>query len=214
MDVRRLDFTKLSEDDLIELNRRIVERLQLLRSAKSLAKLATFSVGMVVEFETEDGRTISGTVARLNQRTATVVAASGRWRVSPSLLRAAARRGIRRCDPPASLHCDRAESSARLAQIQELPEAVSRGRFSGRNIAGKLVLVERPPDGSEESRKFSREGGIIASRVVQSSRLTPGREFTAGGRRRLLTRLQERSHQRRRNALATLERIKDLVLLK
>jgi hypothetical protein len=165
MDVRRLDFTKLSEDDLIELNRRIVERLQLLRSAKSPAKLATFSVGMVVEFETEDGRTISGTVARLNQRTATVVAASGRWRVSPSLLRAAARRGIRRCDPPASLHCDRAESSARLAQIQELPEAVSRGRFSGRNIAGKLVLVERPPDGSEESRKFSREGGIIASRV-------------------------------------------------
>ncbi len=90
MDFKRLDLTKLSEDDLIELNRRIVERLQLLRSAKSLAKLAMFSVGMVVEFETDDGRTISGTVARLNQRTATVVTASGPWRVSPSLLRAAA----------------------------------------------------------------------------------------------------------------------------
>ena len=72
------DVTKLSEDELIELNRRIVERLQLLRSARSLAQLARFSVGMVVEFDTDDGRTVTGTIARLNQRTATVVTASGR----------------------------------------------------------------------------------------------------------------------------------------
>jgi hypothetical protein len=84
-----IDLTKLSEDDLIELNRRIVERLQLLRSAKHLAQLSRFTVGMLVEFDTDDGRTITGTVARLNQQTATVVAASGRWRVSPSLLRPA-----------------------------------------------------------------------------------------------------------------------------
>jgi hypothetical protein len=56
-----------TEDELIELNRRIVERLQLLRSARSLAQLAQFSVGMVVEFDTDDGRTISGTIARVNQ---------------------------------------------------------------------------------------------------------------------------------------------------
>lgn len=84
-----IDLTKLSEDDLIQLNRRIVERLQLIRSARSLTQLARFSVGMVVEFDTEDGRTISGTVASLNRRTATVVTPSGRWRVSPSLLRTA-----------------------------------------------------------------------------------------------------------------------------
>lgn len=82
-----IDLTKLSEDELIELNRRIVERLQLVRSAKSLTQLARFSVGMLVEFDTDDGRTVRGTVARLNQRTATIVSASGRWRVSPSLLR-------------------------------------------------------------------------------------------------------------------------------
>ena len=61
------DITKLSEAELIELNRRIVERLQLMRSAKNLTQLARFSVGMVVEFDAEDGRTITGTVARLNQ---------------------------------------------------------------------------------------------------------------------------------------------------
>lgn len=48
-----------------------------------------FSVGMTVEFDTDEGRTISGTVARLNQKTATVVTAAGRWRVGPSLLRPA-----------------------------------------------------------------------------------------------------------------------------
>jgi hypothetical protein len=83
-----IDLTKLCEDELIELNQRIVERLQLIRSAKSLTQLAKFSVGMVVEFDTETGQRMSGTVARLNRRTVTIVTASGRWRVSPSLLRA------------------------------------------------------------------------------------------------------------------------------
>jgi hypothetical protein len=83
-----IDLTKLSEDELIALNRRIVERLQLMRSAKRLTQLARFSVGMLVEFDTDDGRTVTGTVARLNRQTATVVTASGHWRVSPSRLRA------------------------------------------------------------------------------------------------------------------------------
>jgi hypothetical protein len=38
MDSLTLDVTRFSEDDLIALNRRIIERLQLLRSAKSLAQ--------------------------------------------------------------------------------------------------------------------------------------------------------------------------------
>src|SRR6266851_262167 len=83
-----IDLTKLSEDELIALNRRIIERLQLLRSAKRLTQLARFSVGMLVEFDADDGRTMNGTVARLNRQTATVVTAAGRWRVSPSRLRA------------------------------------------------------------------------------------------------------------------------------
>jgi hypothetical protein len=44
---------------------------------------------MVGEFQTDDGRRISGTVARLNRQSATIVTASGNWRVSPSLLRIA-----------------------------------------------------------------------------------------------------------------------------
>jgi hypothetical protein len=67
-----LDLTKLSEDELIDLNRRIVARLRLIRSARHLTQLARFAVGMTVEFDTDDGRTVSGTVARVNQRTATI----------------------------------------------------------------------------------------------------------------------------------------------
>ena len=83
------DRVEVKQDELVKLNRRVVERLQFIRSAKTLTQLARFSVGMAVEFDSDDGRTISGTVARLNQKTATVVSAAGRWRVSPSLLRPA-----------------------------------------------------------------------------------------------------------------------------
>ena len=84
-----VDLTKLSEDDLIELNRRIVERLQLIRSAKSLTQLARFSVGMMVEFDTDDGADGQRYRCTPESTDGNDRAASGRWRVSPSFLRVA-----------------------------------------------------------------------------------------------------------------------------
>jgi hypothetical protein len=83
-----IDLTRLSEDELIDLNRRIVERLRLMRSTRQLVELAQFTVGMSVEFTTDDGRTLQGAITRLNRKTATVCCnPSGHWRVSPTLLR-------------------------------------------------------------------------------------------------------------------------------
>jgi hypothetical protein len=83
-----IDLTRLSEAELLGLNRRIVERLRLMRSARQLVELAQFTVGMHVEFTTEDGRTLQGEITRLNRKTATVCCnPSGHWRVSPTLLR-------------------------------------------------------------------------------------------------------------------------------
>ena len=83
-----IDLARLSDDDLVELNRRIVERLRLIRSARQLVDLARFSVGMRVEFTTDGGRTLQGEITRLNRKTATVCCnPSGHWRVSPALLR-------------------------------------------------------------------------------------------------------------------------------
>jgi hypothetical protein len=83
-----IDLMRLSEDELLDLSRRIVERLQLIRSARQLVELAHFTVGMRVEFTTDDGRTLQGEITRLNRKTATVFChPSGHWRVSPTLLR-------------------------------------------------------------------------------------------------------------------------------
>jgi hypothetical protein len=85
-----IDLTRLSERELVDLNRRIVERLRLMRSARQLVELARFTVGMRVEFTADDGRALQGEITRLNRKTATVCCAgSGHWRVSPSLLRPA-----------------------------------------------------------------------------------------------------------------------------
>jgi hypothetical protein len=51
-----IDLTRLSEDELLGLNRRIIERLRLMRSARQLAELAQFTVGMRVEFTTDANR--------------------------------------------------------------------------------------------------------------------------------------------------------------
>lgn len=83
-----IDLTTLTEDELIALNRRIVERLRLMRSARQLGQLAQFSVGMRVEFTADDGRVLQGEITRLNRKTASVCCdAAGHWRMSPSLLR-------------------------------------------------------------------------------------------------------------------------------
>lgn len=83
-----VDLTQFTEDELIALNRRIVERISMIRAARQLVALSQFSVGMRVEFTTDDGRTIEGTITKLNRRTATLCSeAGGHWRVSPSLLR-------------------------------------------------------------------------------------------------------------------------------
>lgn len=96
-----IDLTTLTEDELITLNRRIIERLQLMRSARQLVQLAQFAVGMQVEFTTDDGRVMRGEITRLNRKTATVCCdASGHWRVSPALLRPVDAPG----DRPAHVH--------------------------------------------------------------------------------------------------------------
>jgi hypothetical protein len=83
-----IDLTRLSEQELRDLNRRIVERLRLMQSARNLVELARLTVGMHVEFTIEDGRTFQGKITRLNRKTATVCCdPSGHWRVSPTLLR-------------------------------------------------------------------------------------------------------------------------------
>ncbi len=79
---------RLGKDDLLFLNRLIVERLKLIAQAEATRQMVRFTEGDRVAFSTADGRMVEGMVLQLNKKTVSLVADDGRrWKVSPSLLR-------------------------------------------------------------------------------------------------------------------------------
>lgn len=78
----------MGEQDLLFLNRMVVERLHLLAQAKSTVQLAQFAEGDRVEFTTSEGIVKRAMVVRLNKKTASLRTDDDQnWKVSPSLLR-------------------------------------------------------------------------------------------------------------------------------
>lgn len=85
-----IDLTGYTEADLIELNRRVVERIRALRQQRFASIMTEFGIGDRVSFQPECGHEVVGTVIRLNRRSVTVVATDGHhWRVAPALLKKA-----------------------------------------------------------------------------------------------------------------------------
>lgn len=86
--MRRIDIDNLDEAALVELNARIVERLQFLHHQRTAAALQDIRVGSGVTFEGPGGATIRGIVIRRNKKTVTVHTDDERqWNVSPTLLK-------------------------------------------------------------------------------------------------------------------------------
>ena len=74
---------RLGEDDLIFLNKLIVERLKLIVQAKSTHYMARFNIGDRVGFRTHDGKK-TGVIVRLNKKTVSIKTDDGAdWNVSP-----------------------------------------------------------------------------------------------------------------------------------
>lgn len=88
--MNRIDIDRLSEAELIDLNRRIVERLKMIAALRSHQQMMKFSVGQRVAFEPLGRGVLEGVVVRYNQKTVTLVTSGGeQWRVAPALLRPA-----------------------------------------------------------------------------------------------------------------------------
>lgn len=86
--MRQIDIDSLDEATLIELNARIVERLQFLHHQKTAAALQDIRVASGVMFEGPGGVSVRGVVIRRNKKTVTVHAEDDRqWNVSPTLLK-------------------------------------------------------------------------------------------------------------------------------
>ena len=87
----KIDIDKLSEEELIDLNHRIVERLRFLNQMRTHSKMLDFKIGDRVTFHPEGRPPVVGMLTRYNKKTVTVITDSGQhWNVAPGFLRKAA----------------------------------------------------------------------------------------------------------------------------
>jgi len=80
------DVDKLNREELLELNRRIIERLKYLSTREALEYSKKFNVGDEVEFKNK-GTVIRGTVTRINRKTLSVQTREGQWNIPPQFLK-------------------------------------------------------------------------------------------------------------------------------
>jgi hypothetical protein len=86
----KIDIDKLSEDELIDLNNRIVARLRFLNQMRAHSQMLDFRIGDRVTFQPEGRPPLFGIITRYNRKTVTVITDSGQhWNVAPGLLRKA-----------------------------------------------------------------------------------------------------------------------------
>ncbi len=84
----KIDIDKLTEPELVDLNRRIVERLRFLNQMRAHATMLEFSVGDHVSFEPGGEPTVFVVITRYNKKTVSVLSEDGRrWTVSPQYIR-------------------------------------------------------------------------------------------------------------------------------
>ena len=88
----KIDFDELTEEELIDLNNRIVARLRFLNQVRAHTQMLEFRIGDRVAFQPEGRPPIVGMLTRYNKKSVTVVTDKGEhWNVSPGLLRKAER---------------------------------------------------------------------------------------------------------------------------
>lgn len=84
----KIDIDKLTEEDLIDLNHRIVARLRFLNQMRAHSQMLDFRIGDRVTFQPEGRPALSGIITRYNKKTVTVITDGGQqWNVAPGLLR-------------------------------------------------------------------------------------------------------------------------------
>ncbi|KVN37656.1 hypothetical protein WJ64_05275 [Burkholderia ubonensis] len=83
----QIDIDQLDEAQLLDLNRRIVERLRFLQQMRAHTAMLKLSIGDRVTFTDHGGEEVHARVVRYNRKTVTVLTDDGvQWRVSPGML--------------------------------------------------------------------------------------------------------------------------------
>jgi hypothetical protein len=82
-----IDISKLTEAELVELNRRIVVRLKYMQEARTQHQMRSFDVGDRVRFQPPGHEPKTGVIVRHNRKTVTVVTDDQhQWNVAPVFL--------------------------------------------------------------------------------------------------------------------------------
>ncbi len=82
-----INIDNLTEEELIALNHKIVERLKFLESMHSHNEMMKFNPGEQVSFEPAGRGRQLGTLVKYNKKTVTIITESGqKWNISPHLL--------------------------------------------------------------------------------------------------------------------------------
>lgn len=83
----KIDIDRLTEAELVDLNHRIVERLQLLQQMKSHVQMLEFKLGERVQFQPDGHPPVTGVLTRYNRKTVTMIADTRQqWNVLPQFL--------------------------------------------------------------------------------------------------------------------------------
>jgi hypothetical protein len=86
----KIDLDRLTEAELIDLNRRVVERLRFLQQMRTHATMLRFSVGDRVQFQPPNRPLLTGVITRYNRQTVTILTDQREhWNVAPQLIRPA-----------------------------------------------------------------------------------------------------------------------------
>lgn len=85
-----IDIDKLNEAELIDLNNRIVARLNFLQQVRAHTAMLEFSIGERVSFQPDGQPELHGVIAKYNRKSVTVITENGQsWNVAPAFLRKA-----------------------------------------------------------------------------------------------------------------------------
>ena len=83
---KTFDLSRLSDDELIELNHKIVALLKARQRQSHHQSILNFERGARISFQGPEGRLLHGTIARVNQKSLTIDTEHGTWRIDPSFV--------------------------------------------------------------------------------------------------------------------------------
>ena len=88
IEMNLINIDHLNENDLIDLNHKIVERLRLIRQIRSHKEMFQFKIGDRVTFHPSGHEPQTGTLTRFNRKSVTVITDNGgHWTVAPTLIK-------------------------------------------------------------------------------------------------------------------------------